>query len=349
MFTKQQVCCISDIHIGVHQNNSMWHSIVLKWSQWLKKELISKQIKDIIICGDVFHYRDEVAVNTLHIATEIFNTWRDFNITIIVGNHDAYYKDKSDINSLCMFHGWDNITVYDKPTVVDCFSRRLMFCPWGTNIKDIKESDIIFGHFEIETFKLNEFKMCTSGIKGKDLLNLGDLIVTGHFHLREERLYDNGTILYIGNPFQMDFGDVNGTKGYYILDIQSLEYNFYENNISPKHNKIKLSELVNIGTINKAVKDIISQNIIKFIIDKNISPDEIDIILRKLLNLNPININIDYAINFDKFGVNYSDDYDLSGIDIVQAIEEFITLLEVEKSHKSEALEHTLDLYKKCK
>jgi DNA repair exonuclease SbcCD nuclease subunit len=346
MFRKQEVCCISDIHIGVHQNTAMWHDITLNWAKWLKSELESKDIQDIVICGDLFHYRDEVAVNTLQIASDIFNLWKDFNITIIVGNHDAYYKDKSDINSLCMLKGWENVTVYDTPVVVDCYSRRLMFCPWGTNLSDIKKSDIIFGHFEIETFKLNEFKLCTNGIKSKDLLQLGDLVVTGHFHLKEERVYDDGIILYIGNPFQMDFGDVNGTKGYYILDIPTLKYDFYENTISPKHKKVYLSELVTIGSINDTVKNIISNNIIKFIIDKNISPDEVEIVLRKLLNLNPVSINVDYAINFDKFGINYDDDYDLSGIDMIQAIEEFINLLDVETNHKAQALKHTLRLYK---
>lgn len=349
MFSKTQVCCVSDVHIGVHQNSTMWHNIVIDWAKWLDKELKEKNIRDIIICGDLFHYRDEVAVNTLQVATEILNIWKDYKIYILVGNHDAFYKDKSDIHSLCMLKEWENVTIFDKPTVVDCFSRRLTFCPWGTEIQDIDTSDIIFGHFEIETFKLNEFKTCTTGIKSADLLKRSDLIITGHFHLREERIYDDGTILYIGNPFQMDFGDVNSTKGYYILDLETNDYNFTENTISPLHKKVHLSELVSIGDINQQVRDLISNNIIKFIIDKNISPDEVEIVLRKLLNLKPISINVDYAINFDQFGIDYDDDYDLSGIDIIQAIEEFINLLDVEDTHKNEALMHTLRLYKNHK
>lgn len=349
MFSKAKVCCVSDVHIGVHQNSTMWHDIVVNWAKWLKDELIKNDIQDIIICGDLFHYRDEVAVNTLQIATEILQYWSDFNIAILVGNHDAYYKDKSDIHSLCMLKEWKNVTIFDKPTVIDCFSRRLTFCPWGTEINEIGDSDIIFGHFEIETFKLNEFKTCTTGIKSSELLDRSDLIITGHFHLREERVYDNGTILYIGNPFQMDFGDVNSTKGYYLLDLETKNYTFTENTISPLHKKVHLSELISFGDITDDVRKLITNNIIKFIIDKNISPDEVEIILRKLLGLKPISINVDYAINFDKFGIDYDDDYDLSGIDIIQAIEEFINLLDVEDTHKHEALMHTLRLYKNHK
>ena len=60
-----KVCCISDVHIGIHQNSNQWHEITLNWAQWLRAELQQKGIHDIIISGDFFHYRDEIAVNTI--------------------------------------------------------------------------------------------------------------------------------------------------------------------------------------------------------------------------------------------------------------------------------------------
>ncbi len=85
----------------------------------------------------------------------------------------------------------------------------------------------MFGHFEIQSFKMNQYKVCTEGIKSRDLLKHSPLVITGHFHLRDERKYRDGTILYLGNPFQMDFGDVDSSKGYYILDIKNSDYKFY--------------------------------------------------------------------------------------------------------------------------
>ena len=103
ILNSSKVCCVSDIHIGVHQNSSMWHSITIDWAKWLRDELIKHDIKDIIICGDLFHYRDEISVNTIHMATKMLAVWKDFNIGIIVGNHDSYYKDRVDVNSLSIF------------------------------------------------------------------------------------------------------------------------------------------------------------------------------------------------------------------------------------------------------
>jgi len=91
---SNKVCCIADLHIGVHQNSIFWHDTALKWAQWLKEELKKKDIKDIFILGDLYHYRDEIAVNTIHVVNQILTLWEEFNIVILVGNHDAFYKDR---------------------------------------------------------------------------------------------------------------------------------------------------------------------------------------------------------------------------------------------------------------
>lgn len=346
VFKESSICCISDIHIGVHQNSIEWHNITLQWAKWLRDDLNKKGIKDIVISGDVFHYRDEVAVNTMHFASEVLDIWNEFNIVMLVGNHDAYYKDRSDVNSLSILKGWKNVTIIQEPYNTTLYEREITFCPWGTTLSQIPKSDIVFGHFEIQTFKQNSFKMCDDGMTSKELLERCNLAISGHFHLRDERVYDEGTILYLGNPFQMDFGDVDSTKGYYILDLNTLKYEFTENTISPKHKKIYLSELVKIGNITSKVKSMFKGNFVKFIIDKNISPDEVDIVIRKLMSLNPLSINVDYAANFNKYKLDDDAKADFSGIDIETAIKEFVNLMEID--NKKEVSEYTLSLYRKC-
>ena len=128
-FKQQQICCVSDIHVGVHQNSSMWHKITIDWAMWLKRELKSKGIKDIMISGDFFHYRDEISVNTIHVASMVLDIWKDFNVVMLVGNHDAYYKERSDVNSLSLFKGRNNITVYDTVVQENVYNTNLTFAP----------------------------------------------------------------------------------------------------------------------------------------------------------------------------------------------------------------------------
>ena len=40
---------------------------------------------------------------------------------------------------------------------------------------------------------------------------------------------------------EMDFGDVGNTKGYYVLNLDDMEYEFIQNTISPNYIKISLS------------------------------------------------------------------------------------------------------------
>jgi len=347
IFTKTgKVCCIADLHIGVHQNSIFWHDTALKWAEWLKNELQKKGIQDIFILGDVYHYRDEVAVNTIHTVHNILNIWKDFNIVIIVGNHDAYYKDRSDINSLSILNGKHNITVIDKPVSTNIHGKKLTFLPWGSNINDLQKCDIMFGHFEIESFKMNSFKVCDHGTKTSDLLDRAGLILTGHFHHRDERVYNNGTIIYVGNPYEMDFGDTGTTKGYYILDIENVKYEFFENSMSPKHKKITLTELSQTKlTDNNVLQSMFTNNIVKILIDKKASSDNIDLLLKKISAFNPFSLGVDYLFYDNTIAID-DQNYDATGVDLQKTIEEFVNVLDIDD--KKAVIDYCVDLYKRA-
>jgi len=170
--------------------------------------------------------------------------------------------------------------------------------------------------------------------------------MSGHFHTREEREYKKGKIVYLGNPYQMDFGDTKQTKGIYILNLSDSEYKFIKNDVSPTHEKMSLSELVAHGDIDDTIKNQIRNNIVRFVVDRHIAPDEIEQLLRLLSSYKPLTLTTDYNINFDKFGLEEGEN-DLSGISITSAIEEFVNLLDVD--NKQKIIQYTTDLYNKCK
>ena len=350
MITKlnsPKIAIFSDLHLGVHSNSSDWHNYAIEWANWFKDECKKKNIKDIIFCGDWHHNRSEISVNTLQVSADILDILADFNIIAITGNHDMYYKHRTDVNSLSIFKKRKNVTILNDPETIEAFDRTITFCPWNTNVKDIPKSDILFGHFEIETFKMNSYKVCEDGLKVKDLLRKSSLIISGHFHTRHLKKFGKGTILYVGNPFQMDFGDTDNTKGYYVLNLDDLEYNFFPNNVSPNYKKISLSELVREGNITQRVISLFTNNIVKLKVDMNISQQDMDILLKKLSLLRPESLTVDYDINFNRLIDDTQDKEDLSGIDIPQAIEEFVNLLEIK--NKKEIIKYTLGLYEKSK
>lgn len=343
---SSEVGIFSDPHYGVHRNSETWHKIAIEHAKWARDQFRFRGIQDIIIPGDIFHDRNDIAVNTLHVVTEIFNILKDFNIIITVGNHDAFYRDNSSINSVSILKGWTNITVVDTLQVETLHGKKIAFCPWGQNIEDVPACDIIFGHFEINSFKMNSFKVCTNGLKSSDLVSRASLIISGHFHHREERKYKEGTILYVGCPYQQDWGDYNTTKGLYILDLVTLKYDFIENNVSPRYNKILYSDIASGKLTATILKESITGNIVKLIVDKKLDSAATDILVRKLVSVKPSEFTIDYNYTeLGKFDEELANTKNFS-VSMEASISEFIDLLEIKDKDKVKL--YVTELYHKA-
>jgi DNA repair exonuclease SbcCD nuclease subunit len=344
-FQNSKIAIFSDLHIGVHNNSKFWHDISLQWAKWYIEDLKNKGIKDIVFCGDYFHTRDEVSVDSLHFGTKLLELFNEFNIIMIVGNHDCFLKDSSEVNSISHYNNWPNINVIDKFLNVKSHGNSINFVPWGVDVKDIDKSDITFGHFEINYFKMNTFALCDDGYNAEDLLEKSSLVISGHFHLRDIKMYDGGKIVYVGNPFQMDFNDAGTTKGYYILDLNSKEMEFFENKFSPKHHNLNLSFLISEKTITDKVRDMFLNNLVKLKIDRRVTPDDLEFLINKFKSLNPIELNVEYEGNKCEYDLD-EEKQDFSGVDIQQAIIDFIDMMDA--NNKKDITKYMIDLYQKC-
>lgn len=342
-FKDSTIALISDIHLGVHQDSYAWHNIALSFADWLCVELKKRNVLDIVIPGDVFHDRSEISVYTVSVAHKFFEKLKDFNIIITVGNHDCYYKDRADINSASILTGWSNITVVDSLQDITQFNKKISFVPWATDIAKINTSDIIFGHFELNSFYHNNYKICTHGIPTTNILDKGKCIITGHFHKTEHRVYDQGQILYVGSPYQQTFADVGCSNGCYIFNIEKLAVEeFITNDISPKHIKIKLSECTT-GEINlNKLKQIIPNNIISFVVDKHVTPEQANLFATKLQTLKPFSLRVDF--NYEHQNISSDLNSDFTAVDICKTIEEFVTTLDIES--KEDVISYLIDLYR---
>jgi len=341
-----EVGIFSDPHYGVHRNSATWHKIALDHAKWAAEQFKKNGIQDIIIPGDIFHDRNDIAVNTLHVVTDIFDVLRDFNIIITVGNHDAYYRDNSSVNSVSILRGWSNITVVDTLTVETFQGKKIAFCPWGQDINEVPKCDLIVGHFEINSFKMNSFKVCTNGLKSSDLTDRAPLTITGHFHHREERKYKDGTILYVGSPYQEDWGDFGTTKGLYILDLADLSYKFIENNISPQYRRLRYTELSSSVYTPETLKAAIEGNIVKFIVDKVVDPITLETIVRKLVAIKPVEFTMEHDVT-EQSKVNIEEAANKEfNISVEKSIEEFIELMDIK--NKDAAKAYVVDLYSRA-
>lgn len=343
---KNKVGIVGDIHLGVHQSNNMWHDTGIGFANWLKQTLTDKNIKDIIFLGDILDNRNEVSVVTLHTFYKFFKILEDFNIIIITGNHDCYYSKRSDVHSLGTLNDWSNIEVIDKMLSINQFNKNLTFCPWNTQPQDIPLSDIVFGHFEINTFMMNGKHVCEHGVDAQTLIEKSPIVISGHFHRTEERTYKNGKIIYAGSPYEQNWGEYNDPKGIYTLDLHDNSIEFITNTISPKHIKIRLSELLAVGKITDNIKREFNHNIVNFIIDTPTDQKIIDVLISKLYTLSPFSLTVENILN-DQNIISSDDEMKFEGIDIKGDILAFVKTLD-EVENKDNLINYLIEVYDKC-
>lgn len=345
-FEEKKIALFTDIHIGVHRDSSVWHQIALDWVDLFVSEIKKRNIKNILFCGDFFHNRSSVDLTTLQTGAKVIEKLKDFNMIMIAGNHDSYYKNNASINSLSPFKGKKNIFVVDEVPVHVKSKLNVCLCPWGTELENIPQSDILFGHFEIQNFKMNQFKVCDHGLGSDSVLDKAEIVISGHFHLREHRKYSNNkSIIYLGSPYEMDFGERGQIKGFHVFDTDTKEIEFVENVNTPRHIKIKVSDLLCGQIKTEELPKLIHNNFIAIDVDKKIDTQTLDLIIAKFGQHQPKHVRTDFNI-FEQMQLSASETEEFS-FDVDRALQEFIELLDTSVS-KQQILSKCLEFYKLC-
>jgi DNA repair exonuclease SbcCD nuclease subunit len=342
---NNKVAIFSDLHLGIKQDSTVWHKIAIEWCNWFVKELKKNKIKDVVFLGDFFHTRNTISANTLHVASTILEKFKNFNLHIILGNHDLYYANEPTVSPVNLFQGRNNIRVYATPEIVNFGNKSALMCGWGYNPEDYK-ADVLFTHAEINVFRYNmDVSTCNDGLKASGLLSNFDIVYSGHFHLRQEKAWGDKRIIYVGNTFPMDHSDNYETvKGFDIFDFDTYESTFVQNNISPKFYRVRLSELAEGKWNVEDMNGIIASNIFKIIIDRNITHQDASVLTSLVNAAKPLEFMLEW-----ENGKNFSQDIaevELKAFDMEDAIKKYIELLDI--PNKEDITEYILRLYEKA-
>lgn len=293
-----KIALISDIHFGVKKNSEKFLEFQKKFFYELLIPTIKQNnIDHLFILGDLFDNPENINVlvkNTvIKIFNKLINTFPHIKITFLVGNHDIYYKNTLETTSLSIFEHFPKIEVLKniKEFIID--DKSILCVPWLVKnskmheefdniINSNKVYDYCFGHFEI-----NQFEIIPTIYENKgfpiELFKNFNKVFSGHFHIKNT--IDN--INYLGSPYQITWNDYGTTKGITILDVENSNVEFIENNICPKHLKIKLSEVIKDKNILKTIKN----NFIKFYWDVKINADKKLEIEEKIKSLNSMDLS----------------------------------------------------------
>jgi DNA repair exonuclease SbcCD nuclease subunit len=195
-------------------------------------------IKTLMHLGDFWHNRKSIDIKSLLVGLGVadnVNTVFD-DTYIITGNHDTIYKDDIKISLLSVFNKHENIHIINEPTSLG----NILMLPWLFDSDMLKNDeavhDILLGHFDISGCNMNSsgFSKKDARYKQSDFSDF-KLVLSGHYHT--PGVY--GNIQYLGSPFHMTFNDVGSTRGFYVLDTNTLELEFIENQRFCKYVRIK--------------------------------------------------------------------------------------------------------------
>ena len=293
------ISIFSDIHFGKSRDSQVKLTIVKKFISWFIAKNREQNTQVVVFNGDWFDNRNAISIITLNIAYDCIKELSKYwPVILIVGNHDTTYKGNIDVNSIRIFQEIHNVTVIQDITELKLKDREVLLCPWQPDINTLtKRYDYACGHFEFAGASLaqNQVFDGTSTILA-DLSRLAPVVFSGHFHIHKEYPYKDSTIISIGSPVELDWGDIGNDKGYYFLDTQTRQHTFIKNDGSPIHHYYYWSKLKD-GT-QKLSKTEIEGNYIKLVVDNKYSFEVIMTLAAKINTCNPIKpCEIDFVYN----------------------------------------------------
>ena len=227
-----KVAIITDTHYGARKGSKLFHDYFEKFYNDIFFPTLDKLgIDDVIHMGDAFDSRRGIEFKSLKWAKSVvFNPLieRGINMHLMVGNHDAYYKNTNEINAVdLLLQEYDNVKTYSSPTEVSVGGLPILFIPWvneqneeeTNNAIKKSKSKVAMGHLELNGFTATPGHIMDHGHDPK-IYDKFERVFSGHYHSRS----NNGKIFYLGNPYEMFWNDVNDSRGFHIFDTETLEH-----------------------------------------------------------------------------------------------------------------------------
>lgn len=241
-----RIALLNDTHCGIRGSSEIFINYQEKfYTDVFFPYLIENDINHIIHLGDYYENRRFINFKALNANRKHFlEKLREYGITmdIIPGNHDTYYKNTNDLNSLkeLLGHYMNEVNIVEEPSVLDYDGMKIGLVPWICQDNEEKiqtflkncSADVIGGHFELIGFDMIRGVPCTHGMTSDNLKRF-ELVMSGHYHAKSNQ----ENIHYLGSQMEFFWNDAHDDKFFHILDTQSRE-------LLPVRNPVTLFERI---------------------------------------------------------------------------------------------------------
>ena len=131
-----KIAILNDTHAGIRNSSEIFlNNAEDFYTKVFFPECEKHDIKQILHLGDYYDHRKFVNFKALNHNRRIFLDElrkRGMTMDIIPGNHDTFYKNTNELNSLkeCLGHYMNEVHIIMEPTVMKYGSLNMGLIPW---------------------------------------------------------------------------------------------------------------------------------------------------------------------------------------------------------------------------
>jgi len=281
----------SDIHVHPHKRSQNRLFDCLKALDWCLEKAVENSVDAVMFGGDLLHDRQKIDSQTYVEVFKVLEKYQKekFKVYLLVGNHDMWFASAWSVASVYPFKSLSNFEVIDKTTSFDVCGVEWHFMPYTHHpieeLEKLPQSNIknsyLLGHLSIDGAKLNSAGSIADVViehdgemvkVNRNLFTKYKHVFLGHYHSSQKL---TPTIEYIGSPLQLSYGEAGEKKHIIILDSDTNERTYIENDFSPRHYYIEQSRVDDINEIvgEKHLKDAFITVLADDLTDKNIKKE----------------------------------------------------------------------------
>ena len=328
-----KIAILNDTHCGIRNSSEIFLNNAEEfYNNVFFPECEKHGIKQIVHLGDYYDHRKFVNFKALNHNRRIFLDQirkRGMSMDIIPGNHDTFYKNTNELNSLkeCLGHYMNEVHIIMEPTVMQYDSLKLGLLPWICQdnydlcmnfIRDCR-ADWIGSHLELNGFEVMRGLTNKHGMDPK-LFSRFEMVLSGHYHCSSKK--DN--IWYLGSQMEFFWSDAHDPKHFHILDTETREMTKIRNPHTLFEKILYNDEEIDYNNYNKDL----TNKFVKVIVVNKTDPFIFDRFIDNIQNQKIYELKI--AENFNEFiGANVEDE-NMSFEDTAEIVDTYIDAVDTD-------------------
>ena len=328
-----KIAILNDTHCGIRNSSEIFlNNAEQFYNNVFFPECEKYNVKQIVHLGDYYDHRKFVNFKALNHNRRIFLDQirkRGMSMDIIPGNHDTFYKNTNELNSLkeCLGHYMNEVHIIMEPTVMQYDSLKLGLLPWICQdnydlcmnfIRDCR-ADWIGSHLELNGFEVMRGLTNKHGMDPK-LFSRFEMVLSGHYHCSSKK--DN--IWYLGSQMEFFWSDAHDAKYFHILDTETREMIKIRNPYTLFEKILYNDEEMDYNNYNKDL----TNKFVKVIVVNKTDPFMFDRFIDNIQNQKIYELKI--AENFNEFiGANVEDE-NMSFEDTAEIVDTYIDAVDTD-------------------